>query len=71
MRKPHLQTARALLERLRTLAQSRHHPTLLMHAHLGLGGILYCLGAFAAAREHLESMVACCRLPPLCGPATG
>ena len=48
------QTARALMERLLTLAQSVHHPTLRMHAHLGLGGILYCLGAFTAVREHVE-----------------
>ena len=48
------QTARALMERLLALAQRVHHPTLLMHAHLGLGGILYCLGAFTAVREHVE-----------------
>ena len=52
------QTARALMERLLTLAQRVHHPTLLMHAHLGLGGILYCLGAFAAVREHIEQGLA-------------
>jgi len=48
------QTARALMERLLTLAQRVHHPTLRMHAHLGLGGILYCLGAFATARTHVD-----------------
>jgi DNA-binding winged helix-turn-helix (wHTH) protein/predicted ATPase len=52
------QTARALMERLLALAQSVHHPTLLMHAHLGLGGILYWLGAFAAVREHVEQGLA-------------
>ena len=52
------QTARALMERLLTLAQRVHHPTLLMHAHLGLGGILYCLGAFAAVRAHIEQGLA-------------
>jgi len=52
------QTARALMERLLALAQSVHHPTLLMHAHLGLGGILYCLGAFAAVRAHVEQGLA-------------
>src|SRR5215813_5273983 len=52
------QTARALMERLLTLALSVHHPTLRMHAHLGLGGILYCLGAFAAVREHVEQGLA-------------
>ena len=52
------QTARALMERLLALAQSVYHPTLLMHAHLGLGGILYCLGAFAAVREHVEQGLA-------------
>jgi predicted ATPase len=46
------------MERLLALAQSVHHPTLLMHAHLGLGGILYCLGAFAAVREHVEQGLA-------------
>jgi predicted ATPase len=52
------QTARALMERVLALAQRVHHPTLCMHAHLGLGGILYCLGAFAAAREHVEQGLA-------------
>jgi predicted ATPase len=52
------QTARALMERLLALAQRVQHPTLLMHAHLGLGGILYCLGAFAAAREQVEQGLA-------------
>src|SRR5262252_2831918 len=52
------QTARALMERLLTLAQSVHHPTLLMHAHLGLGGICYWLGAFAAVRAHVEQGLA-------------
>ena len=51
-------TARALMERLLTLAQRVHHPTLRMHAHLGLGGILYCLGAFAAGRAHVEQGLA-------------
>jgi predicted ATPase len=50
------QTACALLERLLTLARSVHNPTLLMHAHLGLAGILYCLGAFASVREHTEHL---------------
>jgi predicted ATPase len=52
------QTARALMERLLALAQRVQHPTLLMHAHLGLGGILYCLGAFAAVREHVDQGLA-------------
>src|SRR5499427_1303671 len=52
------QTARALMERLLTLAQRVHHPTLRMHAHLGLGGILYCLGAFAAGRAHVDQGLA-------------
>ena len=52
------QTARALMERLLTLAKRVHHPTLLMHAHLGLGGILYCLGAFAGVRAHIEQGLA-------------
>ena len=52
------QTARALMERLLTLAQRVPNPTLRMHAHLGLGGILYCLGAFAAVREQVEQGLA-------------
>src|SRR5215471_16668540 len=52
------QTARALLERVLALAESVHHPTLLMHAHLGLGGICYWLGAFAAVRAHVEQGLA-------------
>jgi predicted ATPase len=52
------QTARALMERVLALAQSVHHPTLLMHAHLGLGGICYWLGAFAAVREHVDQGLA-------------
>jgi DNA-binding winged helix-turn-helix (wHTH) protein/predicted ATPase len=52
------QTARALMERLLTLAQRVPNPTLRMHAHLGLGGILYCLGAFAAVCEQVEQGLA-------------
>jgi predicted ATPase len=52
------QTARALMERVLALAQRVHHPTLCMHAHLGLGGILYCLGAFAAVRAHVDQGLA-------------
>src|SRR5262249_51911178 len=52
------ETARALMERLLALAQRVHHPTLLMHAHLGLGGILYCLGAFDAVRAHVDQGLA-------------
>ena len=52
------QTARALMKRLLTLAQRVPNPTRRMHAHLGLGGILYCLGAFAAAREQVDQGLA-------------
>src|SRR5215470_11975498 len=52
------QTARALMQRLLTLAQRVQHPTLLMHAHLGLGGLLYCQGAFAAVRAHVDQGLA-------------
>src|SRR5262249_42191582 len=52
------QTARALMERVRALGESVHHPTLLMHAHLGLGGICYWLGAFAAVRAHVDQGLA-------------
>jgi DNA-binding winged helix-turn-helix (wHTH) protein/predicted ATPase len=52
------QTAQALMERLLTLAQRVPNPTLRMHAHLGLGGILYCLGAFAAVRAQVDQGLA-------------
>src|SRR5262247_278332 len=52
------QTARALMERVLALAESVHHPTLRMHAHLGLGGICYWLGAFAAVRAHVDQGLA-------------
>src|SRR5262249_59293074 len=58
------QTARALMERLLALAQRVQHPTLLMHAHLGLGGILYCQGAFAAGRAPIHPGLAVHPPPP-------
>jgi predicted ATPase/DNA-binding winged helix-turn-helix (wHTH) protein len=51
-------TARELGEQLLSLAQSVQDPALLLEAHFPLGAILYCLGEFAPAREHLEQSIA-------------
>jgi class 3 adenylate cyclase/predicted ATPase len=51
-------TARELGEQCLTLAQSVQDPTLLLLAHLGLGAILFFLGEFTLAREHLEQGIA-------------
>jgi predicted ATPase len=50
-------TARELGEQLLSLAQSVQDPALLLEAHFPLGAILYCLGEFALAREHLEQSI--------------
>ena len=50
-------TARELVEQLLSLAQSVQDPALLLEAHFPLGAILYCLGEFAPAREHLEQSI--------------
>jgi predicted ATPase/DNA-binding winged helix-turn-helix (wHTH) protein len=52
------ETARELGEQLLSLAQSVQDPALLLEAHFPLGAILYCLGEFAPAREHLEQSIA-------------
>jgi len=52
------QTARELGEQLLTLAQRQENTTLLLVGHFALGAALYCLGAFAPAREHLERSMA-------------
>ena len=49
-----LQTARELGERIFNIAQSTQDPSLLMDAHVLLGLILFHLGEFASAREHLQ-----------------
>jgi DNA-binding winged helix-turn-helix (wHTH) protein/predicted ATPase len=49
-----LPTARELGEQLYTLAQREAEPTHRLEAHGALGGILFYLGEYAAARTHLE-----------------
>jgi predicted ATPase/DNA-binding winged helix-turn-helix (wHTH) protein len=53
-----LQTARELGEKLLSLAQRQHDPSRLLVAHQALGHTLFFLGAFAAARTHLEQGIA-------------
>ena len=53
-----LQTARALGERLLTMAQCAHDGTLLLTAHQRQGNLLIFQGEFAVAREHLEDGLA-------------
>jgi predicted ATPase len=53
-----LQTARELAERLLSLAQRVHSPTLLMWAHNMLGQVLYYVGEFALAHDHMEQGIA-------------
>ena len=48
------QTAHKLGEQLLRLAQITQDPALLLEAHQVLGQILYFLGEFASAQEHLE-----------------
>jgi predicted ATPase/class 3 adenylate cyclase len=49
-----LQTARELREQLLNLAQRQQEPTLLLHAHLALGAVLFWLGELAQSRVYLE-----------------
>jgi predicted ATPase len=51
-------TARELGEQLLSLAQHQQDPAFLLEAHFDWGAILYCLGEFAPAREHLEQSIA-------------
>jgi TOMM system kinase/cyclase fusion protein len=53
-----LQTARELGEQFYRLAQREAAPTHLLEAHDTLGGTLFFLGAYAAARTHLERGIA-------------
>jgi class 3 adenylate cyclase/predicted ATPase len=46
-------TARELGEQLLSLAQSTQDPALLLEAHSALGAVLFHLGEFVPAREHL------------------
>jgi predicted ATPase/DNA-binding winged helix-turn-helix (wHTH) protein len=52
------QIARELAEQLVTLAQRQLDTALLFVGHFALGAALYCLGASAPAREHLEQSIA-------------
>jgi class 3 adenylate cyclase/predicted ATPase len=49
-----LHTAREFGETLLRLAQRAHDPALAVIAHYALGFTWFCLGAFPAARQHLE-----------------
>jgi predicted ATPase len=53
-----LPTARALCERLLSMAQQTQNPALLLEAHWGLGVTLCFLGELASSREHSECGVA-------------
>jgi class 3 adenylate cyclase/predicted ATPase len=53
-----LQTARELGEQFHRLAQREAAPTHLLEAHDTLGGTLFFLGEYAAARTHLEQGIA-------------
>jgi predicted ATPase len=52
------QTAHTLARRLLALAQSHQDRALLMEAHMAMGLTLLPLGAFTAARDHLEQALA-------------
>jgi predicted ATPase len=52
------QTARELGEQLLAMAQRQQDAALLFVSHFVLGAALYCLGAFAPARAHLEQSIA-------------
>jgi predicted ATPase len=52
------QVAYELGEQLFTLAQRQQDPALFLVAHFALGNILYYLGEFVRAREHLEQGLA-------------
>src|SRR5207244_3310250 len=51
-------TACELAEQCLRLAQSMQDATLLLLAHMGLGVVLFFLGEFTLAREHLEQGLA-------------
>jgi predicted ATPase len=53
-----LATAREVAEQLLTLAQHQHEATRRMVAHVSLGATLTFMGAFTAARSHLEQGIA-------------
>lgn len=53
-----IQRARELAEQGLNLAQNVHNPVYLVAAHCMLGNVLYRLGEFVLAREHLEKGIA-------------
>lgn len=53
-----LQTAHEVAQQFMRLAQGIQDPTLLLEAHRALGEILYFLGEFSSAREHVERSIA-------------
>jgi predicted ATPase len=53
-----LPTAYEAAEQLLRLGQNTQDPALIMEGHHGLGQILYYMGKFAAARDHLEQAIA-------------
>jgi predicted ATPase len=52
--KGELKTARELAEELLTLAQNIQNPSFLLEAHLALGEILFWLGEFSNALDHVK-----------------
>ena len=54
MIRPELQKARELVEQFLSIAQSTQDPLVSMEARLQIGEILFYLGEFGAALEHLE-----------------
>jgi len=53
-----LPTAYEAAEQLLRLGQNTRDPALIMEGHHGLGQLSYCMGKFAAAREHVEQAIA-------------
>jgi predicted ATPase len=51
-------TAREIGEQLLTLAQRQQDPILLLEAYWSLSGVLFALGEFALAQDHLDQALA-------------
>jgi predicted ATPase len=64
-----LQVAHELREQLLALAQRQQDPACLLHAHLGLGAVLFWRGELAKARAHLEQGIRLYDAQPLHSPA--
>ena len=65
-----LQVAHELREQLLALAQRQQDPALLLHAHLGLGAVVFWRGEVAQARAHLEQGIRLYDAQPLHSPAS-